>query len=327
MPFAVLVWQVERLVGRERDASWFARRKRQGRRGDGLPAAAAPSTSSIPAPLAHLYAQFPLYEVPAPQGTTPAPSRPTLWVYGPPPAGHRESLDPLCRAAQAFARFSLGGEAAQVRWMDWQGKEGAPGGTLPALHTPEGDLVVGDEVSAWVAAQGAPQPAKGKKGTDAPPPVDPSQQAFLALVLSTLLPAVLASLYLSPPSLVPPVCPSRHRPVLSAIAHRYLSWNDRATRIDDIKRLRGGKLGKGATLDLDEVEREASETIEALEVKLGDEDPKAWYGGASSPTRLDALLYALLSIASVLPPSCDKVLRPTLERSPRLLAWVKAHDP
>ncbi|GAA5851421.1 hypothetical protein JCM9279_001061 [Rhodotorula babjevae] len=289
------------------------------------------SSSSIPAPLARLYAKFPLYEVPAPQGTTPPPSRPTLWAYGPPPAGHRESLDPLCRAAQAFARFSLAdaeGMAADVRWMDWAGKEGAPGGTLPALHTPEGDLLVGDEVSGWVAAQGAP--AKGKKGSAAdaaPPPADPSQQAFLALVLSTLLPAVLSALYLSPPSLVPPVCPSRQRPVLSALAHRYLGWNDRAERIDEVKRLRGGKAGKQAVLDLEEVERDASETIEALEVKLNDEDLHGWYGGASAPTRLDALLYALLSIASVLPPSCDKVLRPTLERCPRLLAWVKAHDP
>ncbi|KPV76499.1 uncharacterized protein RHOBADRAFT_42840 [Rhodotorula graminis WP1] len=290
---------------------------------------AVPTTSSIPAPLARLYAKFPLYEVPASQGTTPPPVRPTLWAYGPPPAGHRESLDPLCRAAQAFARFSLADGAADVRWMDWQGQEGAPGGTLPALHTPEGDLVVGDEVSAWVAAQGAaPLPAKGKKGSaDAPAPSDPSHQAFLALVLSTLLPALLSSLYLSPPSLVPPVVPSRQRPVLAAVAHRYLSWNDRATRIDQIKRLRGGKLGKAAVLDLEEVEREARDTIEALEVKLGDEDPNGWFGGASSPTRLDALVYALLSIASVLPPSCDKVLRPTLERCPRLLAWVKAHGP
>ena len=269
-------------------------------------AATSTSTSSIPAPLARLYAKFPLYEVPAPQGTTPPPSRPTIWAYGPPPAGHRESLDPLCRAAQAFARFTLTNDAegaADVRWMDWAGREGAPGGTLPALHTPEGDLLVGDEVSGWVAAQGAP--AKGKKGSgasslplyralrllaqrltplaaaaDAPPPSDPSRQAFLALVLSTLLPAVLSALYLSPASLVPPVVPSRQRPVLAAVAHRYLSWNDRADRIDEIKRLRGGKAGKQAVLDLEEVEREAGETIEALEVKLGDEDPQAWYGGA-----------------------------------------------
>lgn len=121
-------------------------------------------TTTIPAPLARLYSHLPLVVLPAPQGTTAPPTSPTIWAYGPPPRGHKESLDPLCRAAQAFARFSLGDAPAQVRWLDWDGKEGAPGGSLPALHTPGGDLLVGDEVSAWVAAQGATKSSRTKKG-------------------------------------------------------------------------------------------------------------------------------------------------------------------
>ncbi|TNY18889.1 hypothetical protein DMC30DRAFT_424965 [Rhodotorula diobovata] len=282
-------------------------------------------TTTIPAPLARLYSHLPLVVLPAPQGTTAPPTSPTIWAYGPPPRGHKESLDPLCRAAQAFARFSLGDAPAQVRWLDWDGKEGAPGGSLPALHTPGGDLLVGDEVSAWVAAQGATKSSRTKKGET--PPADPAQQAFLALLTSTLLPAVLSALYLSPASLTPPVVPARSRPFLSEIAHTYLSWNDRADRIDEVKRLRGGKVGKEAVLDLEEVEREAEETIRALDAKLGGADKDAWFGAASSPSKVDALAYALLSIVSVLPPTCDKVLRPALERCPGLVAWVKAHDP
>lgn len=109
-------------------------------------------------------------------------------------------------------------------------------------------------------------------------------------------------------------------------------------------------------LDLEEVEREAEETMRALDAKLGGADKDAWFGAArcvpplpflalspllpprsrltpprppahSSPSKVDALAYALLSIVSVLPPTCDKVLRPALERCPGLVAWVKAHDP
>ncbi|GAA6052707.1 hypothetical protein JCM3770_007185 [Rhodotorula araucariae] len=300
---------------------------------------------TIPSPLERFYAHFPLLVVPSPHATTAPPERPTVWAYGPPPKGHAESLDPLCRAAQAFARFSLAAPA-DVRWLDWDGKAGAPGGALPALHTPEGDLLVGEEVSGWIAAQVAP---KGRKdgafsfrGTGSVrvgaltttrvsragqvPPVDPAQQAYLSLVATTLLPAVLAALYLSPPSLVPPVVPRQSRPVLSEVAHTYLSWNDRAARIDEVKRFRGGKTGRDAVLDLDEVEREAEDAIKALEVKLAG-TKEGWFGGASTPSRIDALAYALLSIISILPPTCDKVLRPALERCPGLLAWIRAHDP
>jgi hypothetical protein len=47
----------------------------------------------------------------------------------------------------------------------------------------------------------------------------------------------------------------------------------------------------------------------------------------SGPSKLDALLYALLSIIKILPRACDDALRPALERSPALLEWIEKHDP
>lgn len=67
--------------------------------------------------------------------------------------------------------------------------------------------------------------------------------------------------------------------MLSQIAQTYLTWNDRSRRIDEVKRLRGGKTGKGVVLDLEEVEREAEEAIEALETKMA-EIKGEWIGGA-----------------------------------------------
>ncbi|BGP14444.1 hypothetical protein JCM10213_004566 [Rhodosporidiobolus nylandii] len=299
---------------------------------------------AIPSPLASLHSRFPLVLLPAPLSTTPAPSPSQLWALGPPPTGHSESLDPLCRALQAWTRFA-GVESGKVRWVDWDGVEAAPGGSLPAVHTEEGDLLVGGDVDGWVRKQQAKTEAgKGKRASGAgsefstpgleesaagaAPVPDATHQAYTSLVETSLLPAVLAALYLSPSGTAPPVCPPRSKPLLSALADTLLSWNDRRDRIEEVKRLRGGKVGKGRVLDLEEVEREAAEAMEALEVKMKAKDGKGeWFGGASSPTKLDALVYALLSIVRILPPSCDTVLRPALERCPTLVDWVKRHDP
>nr|ANQ47096.1 glutathione S-transferase [Rhodotorula mucilaginosa] len=271
----------------------------------------------VPSPLAHFYAKFPLVTLPAPEEAyQQTPTKLKIWAYGPPPAGHSESLDPLCRAAQAYARFAFGG--AETRWLDWDGKESSPEGRVPALHTPSGDLLTGDELDAWIASH-----LTDKKDASA----EPSHQAYLPLVLTTLLPAVLAALYLSPASVAPEVVPTVSRPFLSSIAHVYLTWNDRSDRIDEIKRLRGGKSGKAVALDLDEVEREAVEAVDALEVKAQAARNPDWFDGASGPSKLDALLYALLSIIKILPRACDDALRPALDRSPALLDWIKKHDP
>lgn len=177
---------------------------------------------------------------------------------------------------------------------------------------------------------------------------DAAHQAYLSLLTTTLLPAVLAALYLSPTNVAPSIVPSQSRPFLSSLAQIYLTWSDRSNRIDEIKRLRGGKVGRDTPLDLEEIEREAVEAIEAVEEKLNAQRGEGeWFGESrsvfaelllpdertdtdchcSTPSRLDALLYALLSIVRVLPPKCDSTLRPALERCPTLLAWVKRHDP
>ncbi|BGP54206.1 hypothetical protein JCM8202v2_001783 [Rhodotorula sphaerocarpa] len=265
-----------------------------------LPRASIP----IPSPLAAFYAKFPLVELPGPTdtaGTLPpqTPFRAKIWALGPPPAGHAESLDPLCRAAQAYARFAFGG--AETRWLAWENRNSSPEGQLPALHTPNGDLLTGEELDAWIASHLTSKNA--------------------------LLPALLAALYLSPATVGPAVVPDAARPFLSQLAHVYLSWNDRSTRIEEIKRLRGGKSSPAVPLDLEHVEREAVEAIEALEVKMQAASGAKWFDGASGPARFDALLYAILSIVRILPRACDDALRPALERSPALSAWVKQHEP
>ncbi|GAA6028027.1 hypothetical protein JCM8097_001837 [Rhodosporidiobolus ruineniae] len=304
--------------------------------------------TTIPSPLASIYAKFPLLLLDPLQSTTPLPSPSRIWALGPPPTGHSESLDPLCRALQAHARFARIPLDKHTRWVDWDGREAAPGGVLPAVHTERGDLLVGEEVDAWVRREQAAVEGGAGKGSkrssggsefstpgladDAPPSsataLDPTHQAYTALVETALLPAVLSALYLSPSGTAPAVVPRRRKPALSSLVGSVLRWNDRSARIEEIKRLRVGKTGKKAVLDLEEVEREAVEAIQALEVRMKQKEGQGeWFAGSSTPTRLDALLYALLSIIRVLPSSCDQILRPALERCPALVDWVKRHDP
>ncbi|GAA5831733.1 hypothetical protein JCM3766R1_004998 [Sporobolomyces carnicolor] len=289
---------------------------------------------TVPSPLAPLYAYFPLLTVSNDDdATTPAPTKPTLWVLGPPPSGHKESLDPSSRRVQALARFSN---------VDFDSRYladglGAPGGTLPSLHLPQGDLVETDRVDESILKLATTKPAasddddsnnKGDGGGDrSPAAADPVVQAYTSLVETTLLPAVVAAVYLVAAS-TPSVTPALSRPFLSDLAHRWLGIAQRRDLISDVKRLRGGKTGKDVVLDLEEVERDAVEALEALEDKFSQQDKDArWFLGAATPSPLDASIYSLLTIISILPAKGDNgVLRTTLERCPTLTRWYKSHE-
>ncbi|GAA5909446.1 uncharacterized protein JCM6883_003947 [Sporobolomyces salmoneus] len=287
---------------------------------------------TVPSPLAPLYAYFPLLIVSNDDSTTPAPSKPTLWVLGPPPTGHQESLDPVCRQAQAFARFS--GMDCQPRYLS--DGLGAPGGTLPSLHLPQGDLIETERVVEWIEKNSrssdggaTTKQSQEEKEDSTERPIDPVVQAYTSLVETTLLPAVVAALYLLPSSAAPSVTPTTSLPWLSNLAAKWLGIGQKQEKISQVKKLRGGKVGKNTVLDLEEVEREAVEALEALEEKFeGQKKDERWFLGANSPTQLDASVYSLLSIISVLPAKGDSgILRTTLERCPNLSRWYKSHEP
>ena len=235
---------------------------------------------SIPIPplVATLFAHFPLVTYPSSTLlTTPAPSSPTLWLLGPPPSSS-ESLDPTCREAQAFARFR--DVKFEVRWL--ASAAGAVDGVLPSLHLPNGELLAATEVGTWIASHSTSvSPLKPVAETEK----DPTHQAYSALLSTTLLPAVLSSLYLSPtPTL--PVVPSTPRPLLSSYAASLAALGARKELIAEVKRLRGEKGGVLSVLDLEEVEREGVETVRALEVKLEAEGgAEGWFGGSAYVAR------------------------------------------
>lgn len=325
---------------------------------------------SIPAPklFTAIFSHFPLRTYPVPESElSNSPLVPTLWLLGPPGASGgaaTESLDPISRQTQCYARFK--GRQLDVKWC--KDALGAVGGKLPCLHLPNGELLGSEHVDEWIEhperfVDGAIK-VDVRPGT--PNEKDTAQSAFTALLRSTLLPAVLASLYLSPPatskalSVVPAIV---DQPFLSSIASYFAAIETRRETIALVKKFRGGRAGPNAVLDLEEVEREGVETIGNLEDKVRAEGTPGWFAGneyvspaallplhssrcsllllvstglgaeltissvARSATALDALIYSLLSIIVLLPLTGDSPLRLKVEKSPSLMAWLKRRAP
>ena len=292
----------------------------------------------VPPFVAQVFSSFPLVLYPSPCTSTPPPTVPTLWLLRSPKSNSStDSSDPYSRQAQALARFT--NFQVQVRWMD--SAAGAPGEALPALHLPNGELLATEEALAHLSA---PKSSSTSTSTSTSAE-DPSIAAYQSLLSTSLLPAVLACLYLSPS---PSPSPSS-APLLVRLLHSVQAPSARTALIAQVKRLRGGKEGTRRPLDLEALERDAVSALGALEAKMREgEGGGPWFGGAGcvvffyvrvsspqcadlslppenrSPSALDAMLYALLSIVQELPHgTASGPLKEKLERCPSLVAWVK----
>ncbi|SCZ93492.1 BZ3500_MvSof-1268-A1-R1_Chr6-3g08697 [Microbotryum saponariae] len=299
-----------------------------------------PGIPSIPMPglVRSFFSHFPLVVYDAPPTATPAPSKPTLWLLGPPPASSSssstdptsqpQSLDPYSRYAATLARFSQLG-AVELRWCS--SPLGAPQSRLPALHLPNGDLLSREEIPDWFHQQ--QQEHRSKQSRSSSPTsssrapsggdVEASRLAYLSLIQSALLPALLSSLYLAPKPV--PLVPSSQAPYLTSLVQSLSGRSERTERIKQIKALQARHdIGFEAGLDVDKVELGAKETIEAVEVKLASMKKSSWWDGAESATDLDAWLYTCLSIVLDLPRNeTTRSLKDQLDRAPTLMNWVQ----
>ncbi|GAA5962817.1 hypothetical protein JCM3765_001531 [Sporobolomyces pararoseus] len=292
---------------------------------------------TIPSPLTRLYSYFPLLVISTPDTTTPAPSLPTLWVLGPPPGGQLESLDPLCRKSQALLRFKQ--IKFETKWLQ-DSKDGTPGNSLPCLHLGNGDLLDTQSVNKWINSKSSNE-TENKQEEEEEEVIDddPIVQAYTSLVETTLLPSVISALYLTPSTTIPVTPLKTSLPFLSNLVDQYLSVSRREEKINQVKLMRGGKIGKktGVVLDLEEIERDAVETLEVLEDKLKEvqqagekeKEKEKWFLGNKLPSQLDGLIYSLLSIISILPEQSQSgLLRKTLDkRCPSLTKWYKSLEP
>ena len=141
---------------------------------------------SIRASFEYLAATFPLhvYEQSNLDVTTPAPSKPSLWIYGPGLSGAAQSYDADCLRWQAALSFA-GIEHDLVHWsMD----DGAVKTRLPCLHLPDGRLLAFDQLQEYVESRAVSRTEEDVelRGKDA---------AWCSLVQNKLIPAVVRFLF------------------------------------------------------------------------------------------------------------------------------------
>lgn len=250
-----------------------------------------PALPAVPMPqiVSDIFSQFPLISYPSPNNTTPPPSKPTLWIKSSltiktfssaSTSNHSnissptQSLDPYSLQAQTLARFL--NVDHETRYLSTSA--GAPGGKLPSLHLPNGELLSSTEVIPWLIE-------KQGKATTISSNEDPVHQAFTALVQTSVLPAVLAITNLSPSSSsskinnVGNLANSEEKPFLTGLVESFFAMGERREMISEVKKLRGGSVGTRGVLDLEMVEREAMEALNALESKMKS-DGGEWFGNS-----------------------------------------------
>lgn len=136
---------------------------------------------SIRASFNALASTFPLhvYESAAQDVTTPAPTRPSLWIYGPGLSGSTQSYDADSLRWQAALLFA----GIEHELVCWSMDDGAVKTRLPCLHLPDGRLLAFDQLQEYVEKESGSSDDVELKGKDA---------AWCSIVQTKLVPAVVS---------------------------------------------------------------------------------------------------------------------------------------
>ncbi|KAI8982850.1 hypothetical protein BD414DRAFT_491338 [Trametes punicea] len=285
-------------------------------------AMASPLALSLPAPLRHFFSLFPLYTHPpieSPDKARPVTS-PTLWIHPPwSPDADVLSSDVECLKWQAY--LALRGLSDVVLRWDIS-VDGALDNRLPNLHVPlktlpgaslevkqqddgEGELLPAHLIPEWVDGQvGALDELEGYVDQAA----RDESRAWVALLEGN----VHAALVLHQPSstsflnLLSPY-QSKLRPLEAVVTHPPAPLFGISSLLPSY----------GTHVDVDTIEHQYKEAISSLSERLGTD---RWFLGSSSPTALDALVFAYLHCILH---SKEHTLRFEVTRRVNLVAWER----
>ena len=216
-------------------------------------------------------AHFPLVTYPAPIAASipQTEERIILWLSN--AETQAESLDPLSRQLQSLARFT--GRTVESRYAR----------NRSTAYSTRDNKSFDQAQSLAYFTQSDTANDKTKNST--------IHAAYSALLNSTLLPAVLATIYLSPPS--PSSTPSSQpaTPFLVSLLEIYTNFQSRKETIQQIKKLRLANGAGDGILELEELEREGVDCIKNLEEKFEEQGTPGWFcGNRSAPLLLILLL-------------------------------------
>ncbi|KAI0723753.1 hypothetical protein C8T65DRAFT_627321 [Cerioporus squamosus] len=277
---------------------------------------------SLPAPLRHFFSLFPLYTHPAiesPDKAQPV-TAPTLWIHVPwSPDADVLSSDVECLKWQAYLALRGLSDIA-VRWD--VAVDGALDARLPNLHVPlktlpgaseevkaqddgEGELLPAHLIPEWVDGQvGALDGLEGYVDEAA----RDESRAWVALLEGN----VHAALVLSQPSstsFLSLISPYQHkaRPLETVLPHPPAPLFGISSLLPPY----------GTHVDVEAIEQQYRDAIASLSERLGTDK---WFLGSSSPTALDALVFAYLHCILH---SKDHTLRFEVTRRVNLVAWER----
>ncbi|UZJ56362.1 hypothetical protein CBS101457_005682 [Exobasidium rhododendri] len=300
-----------------------------------------------------LFTSFPLRTYSAPIVFSPTPQgrskKPVLYVAPPHPNSKYNwaSRDPRCLYWQLLLTFR--GVDFDCVHVDGYGDANSGLGQLPCLQNINTTIVTTKELPLWIKRV-APVDARVGSGSIS------EEKGVESLLKGPFIAGVLLAI-LNLPN-ISTTTPST--PLLSRLLQDSLEYQDRRklagfvstlTEASPISRLPGwstsfyGLLGGNGALtgvgtggdekeeeqdasidvaDLNQAKilRDAVDSIQALSILL-EESSNRWLTGASIPSHLDALLFALLHTALSLPSDACPDLRDCIEACPNLRDWTK----
>jgi len=219
------------------------------------------STLSVPASVQKLFSIFPLHVVPG-QCASTAPSSPTLWIHPPASTLSNQSEDVVCLKWQAYLVLR-GIRDVRLRWDI--SDDGAVHGRLPSLHLPNGDLLEARKIPTWAdSVHSSIDVLEGFRTIE----LKNESKAWASLLDSSVQAALPQCSDNLPHLFQPPL------PPLSGISNPLPSF--------------------GIHVPSSSILLQYRQAIESIAERLGTDE---WFLGSSSPTFLDALLYAYLHCA------------------------------
>ncbi|EPT04092.1 hypothetical protein FOMPIDRAFT_1158188 [Fomitopsis schrenkii] len=272
---------------------------------------------SLPKPLRHFFALFPLYTHPPVQSTytAQAVTAPILWIH--PPRNESPELEDLlsrdveCLKWQAYLALR-GLSRIQVRW-DVTG-DGAVDGRLPNLHVPftEGDaggeLLATHLIPGWVDGQvGGGQ---GELEGYADEMARDESRAWVSLMEGHVHAALVRVVSQPPPSVLSVLIlpfPSKHRALNTMLSPPPAPLNGFSSLLPPY----------GTHVDRNAVMLQYRDAISSLSERLGTDK---WFLGSTGPTALDALVFAYLHCILH---SKDSAVRIEVSRRVNLVAWER----
>ncbi|CEP19026.1 hypothetical protein [Parasitella parasitica] len=235
----------------------------------------------------------------------PRPTKDTLFIYGPGYRNNQASFDVDCLVIQMYLKFC--GIDFDVNNINEPAA--SPSEKLPFLATVSGAIYNDQEIINWVKeTRNLEKQLANEKDRE-------KAKAFVTLVETKLKAALLFSMWLEPLNANQTTYKSYYghtpTPINMIVAY--------AKQKEIVQKL----LSNRDILVREEIYQDAAQTLEALSVKLGDEN---YFFGASEPTYTDAIIFSYIHSILSMPKIVDGDFSDEERKQAAILSKLVRHN-